>query len=63
MIDEYLLRPCPCCGAPANVCESTKTTLVLISCSKKGCKMVEANDKPDAVRLWNEPRFSQSKAI
>lgn len=58
---EGVLKPCPCCGAPADFVDSSVTGEVTITCSKHGCKMVVGRDFNDASKIWNEPRFSQAK--
>ncbi len=55
------LNPCPCCGGMPAVSVSSTTKEVIITCSKKGCKIVESSNEQDAANIWNEPRFSQAK--
>ncbi len=47
------LQHCPACGALPDVCELTKS--ILIICSHKGCRQIHAADKDNAIRMWNEP--------
>ena len=56
---DETLRPCPCCGAKAEVLNTGDE--VSIVCSHDLCKMVDGKTMADAVKLWNEPRFSESK--
>lgn len=55
------LKPCPCCGSPADMIASTTTGDVTITCAKDGCKLVEAKTKEEAARIWNEGDFRQRR--
>lgn len=50
------LNPCPHCGAAGNISRAENT--VIITCSKRGCRSVEARTFDDARKMWNEPRKS-----
>lgn len=50
------LRRCPCCGSePMPILIDADGAK--IAC-KRGCLIVEGVSEADAVKLWNEPRFT-----
>jgi hypothetical protein len=49
------LKKCPCCSALPKVTDIHNG--YIISCSKKGCKVVEAGTLENAAYMWNEKRF------
>lgn len=53
---HHSLNCCPHCGATANISHAENT--VIITCSKKGCRSVEAKTFEDARGMWNEPKKS-----
>jgi hypothetical protein len=54
------LKPCPCCGAKADVQKLPGT--VRITCFRFGCRQVTAKTMEAAIPIWNEPRFTEVKA-
>jgi hypothetical protein len=48
------IRTCPCCGRLPRIVE---TKLVSIACPT-GCIIKQAENMEDAIKLWNEPRFT-----
>lgn len=51
-----MIRQCPCCGALPMA--TRFDGLFQFTCSKFGCRKVEAKTQWEAEKLWNEPRFS-----
>ena len=51
------LRPCPCCGREALPIQKSSDGTYKIACAA-GCRIVEGITRYDAIRLYNEPRFT-----
>lgn len=52
---------CPICGGFGRPVRYSDQGQYLVTCKTNGCKSVIGRTYHDAVRLWNEPRFSDAK--
>lgn len=50
------LKPCPCCGAKADIYAEDKNSCSIM-CSRSGCRDVIAKTFDEAAKLWNAPRL------
>lgn len=55
------LSKCPICHGEGTPAPYSDTGQFMIACRKNGCKSVIGRTYEDAVKLWNEPRFTDAK--
>ena len=55
------LHPCPCCGSKPAIVYHGEDALII--CPKNGCKHVWCKSLSEAVKLWQELRFTERTPI